>query len=425
MAVDAVVIGAGNRGRLAYGRWALAHPERLRVVAIAEPHAGRREAMAAEHGLGAGRSHADWRPLLGGARLGELAIVATGDGEHVGPALAALAAGYHLLLEKPIALAAADCARVVEAAERAGRVLQVAHVLRYTPFLAKVIELAAGGALGEIVHVDMREHVAAWHYAHSYVRGKFRSLASAAPILLAKSCHDLDVLAWLVGRPAARVASHGGLAHYRRESAPAGAPARCSEGCPVQPHCAHDAERFYLAPDDALARIWPWSDLGLDPARAERRAALEKGPYGRCVYRCDNEVADHQSVALEFEGGASASFALDGFAAHERRTLRIAGTRAELRGVLQEGVIELSRIGRLERERFETPASALDHYGGDSGLLEALTDALARGDASRLRGAGREALESHLIGFAAERARESGRWVELAEFRREALGAAG
>ena len=296
-ASTAVVIGAGNRGRWVYARWAQLHPDRMR----SSPSRSRTTACATR-----------WSPItaslrervsrLGGVsrapRLADVAIIATGDTLHVEPALAAFERGYDVLLEKPIAPTPAECVRVVEAAEAAGRLLQIGHVLRYTPFYEKVHAIVRSGQIGELVHLDLKEHVAQWHMTHSYVRGKFRNRGVAAPILLAKSCHDLDLLAWLIDRPALRVASFGALAHYRPERAPEGAPPRCSDGCPVQADCPHDAVAFYAGPDDAIARAWPWSDVSPDPSRAARRRALESGRYGRCVFHCDNDALDHQVVAL-------------------------------------------------------------------------------------------------------------------------------
>jgi predicted dehydrogenase len=361
-APTAVLVGAGNRGALVYAEWAHRHPDRLRIVGVAEPDAGRRTAVAEAHRIPAEAVFADWRPCLEAPRRADVAIVATSDTLHVEPALAAVARGYDVLLEKPIAPTPADCVRVVTAAEAAGRLLQIGHVLRYTPFYEKVHEIVSGGGLGEVLHLDLREHVAAWHMAHSYVRGRFRNRAEAAPILLAKSCHD---------------------------------------------------------PDERLARLWPWVDVSPDPSREARRRALETGRYGRCVYHCDNDVLDHQTVALEFEGGVTASFALHGFAAHEQRTIRVTGTEGELRGLLDGGVIEVSRPGRLEAERHQVGQSVLGHYGGDEGLLDHFTRVVASGSRTDVRASGRSALESHLVGFAAERARETGTVVDVAAFRAE------
>ncbi|MCZ6463208.1 MAG: Gfo/Idh/MocA family oxidoreductase [Proteobacteria bacterium] len=417
--IDAVLVGAGNRGRYTYGGYALANPDRLRIAAVAEPDPARRRAVVEEHGIAVDAVFDDWRALFDGPRRAPAAIVATGDTLHVEPALAALEAGYHVLLEKPIAPTAAECVRVVEAAEQCGRLLQIGHVLRFTRFYQQVHRVLESGRLGQLVAIDMKEHVAHWHMTHSYVRGKFRNREIAAPILLAKCCHDLDLLAWFADEPARRIVSLGSLSHYRADRAPAGAPERCSDGCPVQATCPHDAVHFYVDPDPKLARIWPWTDVSPDPSREARQRALETGPYGRCVYHCDNDMNDHQVVNVEFESGLTASFTVQGLATEERRTIRITGSRGELRGVFQDGVIEVSKHGSFEVERLEVSASAMDHYGGDPGLLDHFTDVLAREAYTESRTSGRISLESHLLGFAAERAREEARVVEMSAFRDE------
>ena len=418
-AVTAVVIGAGLRGRHTYGAQALAYPDRLRVVGVAEPDPLRRAAMAREHGLASGACFDDWRPLLDAPRRADAAIVATSDTLHVDPALAALERGYHVLLEKPMAPDPVDCVRVVDAAERAGCILQISHVLRYAPLYARVAELLAERRLGRLVQLSLEEHVAGWHMAHSFVRGRFRKRSLAAPFVLAKSCHDLDLLCWFAGSSPRRVASFGDLRGFHADAAPAGAPERCSDGCPVQAECPYDAERFYLGPDEKLASIWPWCDVSSDPSRESRRHGLETGPYGRCVYRCDNDVADHQVVSVDFGDGLTGSFGVHGHASRESRSLRIVGSEGELRGVLDEGWLEWSRPGAFEAQRSRFDTSPIGHFGGDRELLEHFCRAVALGTPEAVLASGRSALESHLLGFAAERSRERGEVVDVAEYRAE------
>ncbi len=417
--IPVALIGAGNRGRYVFGAYALRNPERMRIVALAEPRQDRRAATAAEHGLARERVFADWRELFAARGEARVAVIATSDTEHVEPALAALAGGLHVLLEKPMAPDAADCVRLVEAAERARLVLQIGHVLRYMDFYARVQEIAASGRLGELQMIDLREHVAYWHMAHSYVRGKFRKRELAAPFILAKSCHDLDLMAWLAASPSAQLSSFGALGSYVRERAPAGAPERCSAACPVQATCPWDAERFYLEPEESVARRWPWSDLSPDASREARRRALAESPYGRCVFRCDNDVMDHQVVSIAFESGLLGTLGVHGCASEERRTVRISGTRGELRGVMQTGSIEISRHGSPELETVRVGASPSGHASGDRGLLDHFCDVVTRDAPDELRASGRVALESHLLGFAAERARIEGRVVDMSAYRAE------
>lgn len=422
-AVEVVLVGCGLRGREVYGGFALRHPERMRVVALAEPDPVRRQRTGDEHGIPESLRFADWSELFAGPRLAGAAIIATPDRAHVAPAIRALETGHHVLLEKPIAPDPEGCLRVVEAAERVDRILQVGHVLRFAPFYERVFELVRSGALGELLHLELSERVAAWHYAHSFVRGKFRNRAVAAPFLVAKCCHDLDLLVWIAGRTPERVASFGGLGHFAAASAPAGAPERCTQGCPAQPGCPHDAVSFYLGPGDELGRVWPWSDLGPDPAREARRRALETGRYGRCVFRCDNDQPDHQVVAVRFAGGLTGSFSVEGLAAEEERTLRLVGSRGELSGRLAAGTLELRAPGSLRVHREELPGSPLGHFGGDEGLCRHFCESVTRGVGADDRASGRVALEGHLLGYAAERARVEGRVVALSAFR-SALGGA-
>jgi predicted dehydrogenase len=410
--LEVILVGAGSRGRDVFGRYALRKPERMRVVAVAEPDPFRRERFAREHGLPPERTFTDWKDLLGARPRARAAIIATGDDLHTEPALAAIGAGYHCLLEKPMAPALSECRAIVEAAEARRRILQVGHVLRYTDFYGKVHRIVAEERrLGEVQTITMAEHVAHWHFTHSYVRGRWSSTRSAAPLILAKCCHDLDLMCWIAGRPPLRVASFGELVHYRRESAPAGAPERCTDGCPAEPTCPHFAPRFY----GRDLELWPWTDVSPTPSVEARLEALRTGPYGRCVYRADNDVVDRQTLLVEFEGSVQATFTVDGFSSRPERTIRVQGTRAELRGVFDQGWLEVLRYGRLEPERIETFASPFGHGGGDEGLLDHFTEVASRDALDEVLASGRAALESHRVGFAAERARAEGRVVSLRE----------
>jgi predicted dehydrogenase len=404
-----LLLGAGQRGGEVYAAYAARHPERLRIVGVADPLEAKRGAVQRAHELPDRAAFSDWRAALDAGLPADAVIVATDDMQHTLPALSALERGHHVLLEKPMAPTEAECRQLVAAAEQSGRILQIAHVLRYTGFYTRVAELLAAGRIGRVLTLDMKEHIAHWHMAHSYVRGKFRNREVAAPILLAKSCHDLDLISWLMPGRVTRISSLGNLVHYRAERAPAGAPARCSDGCPAQAGCPHDAVRFYAEPPDEVAALWPWLDVSRDPSSAARAQALRTGPYGRCVFHCDNDVPDHQLTTLEFDDGALASFTLQGHATHETRTIRASGSLGELRGLLQDGLIELTRHGGLETERIEVPGTAGDHYGGDEGLLDHFCDVASRGDRQALRTSAASALESHLLGFAAERSRLEGR----------------
>jgi len=413
--VEAVVIGAGLRGRDTYGAYALDNPDQLRVVAVAEPDPELLQVFSEAHRLPPERCFRDWRELLSQPRLAPVAVIATPDHVHAEPAVAAIERGYDVLLEKPIAPGPADCLRVVEAADAAGRLLQIGHCLRYSAFYSRVHEIMASGRLGRLMNLTMAEHVGFWHMTHSFVRGKWGNTKHAAPMILAKCCHDLDLMGWFVDRPCLRVASFGSLRHFRPEDAPSGAPERCTDGCPVEETCVHSALRFYLKE----FAWWPWSDVSLATDLESRRRALEKGPYGRCVYRSGNDVVDHQVLALEFEDGVTATFTMHGFAAVPSRTIRASGSLGELRGSFEKGEIEVHMHGELSPEVIRIPFEAAGHGGGDQALIRHFVDVVRRNASDEVLASGRVALESHLVAFAAERSRLERQPIEMAAFRAE------
>jgi predicted dehydrogenase len=421
--ITAVVCGAGQRGYYTYGPYALQHPEDLRFVAVAEPDSARRDRFGDAHGIPAERRFASWEALFGAGRIADACLNTTQDQLHLASTLAALEAGYDVLLEKPMATRLADTVALVQAAERRGRLLQVCHVLRYTPHFALLHEILASGRIGTIVAVEHRENVVYWHMAHSYVRGNWGNTAASSPMILAKCCHDLDLLQWNLGRPVERLHSFGSLMHYRPENAPPGATERCTDGCPVGESCPWDARRLYL---DPAVTGWPVTHITDDLSSDGRLLALQTGPYGRCVYRCDNDVVDHQVVNLEFASGAIATLVMHGHAHEEARTMRYDGTRATLRArfTYEETHLEIHDHLTGRCEEIAIPEVGSGHGGGDFGAVRSFIQAL-RGDAPPLTTA-RESLESHLLAFAAEESRlDGGTPIDMADFRRRAEALAG
>ncbi|MBX7160890.1 MAG: Gfo/Idh/MocA family oxidoreductase, partial [Acidimicrobiia bacterium] len=251
--VTGVVVGAGDRGYDAYARYFLDEPATGRIVAVAEPDDGRRARFAARYSVPAAACHRSWDELFAAGRLGDFALITTGDTQHVEPTLAALAAGYHVLLEKPMALDEAGCTRLVEAAGASGRVLAICHVYRYSHLFAALQAVIDAGDLGDVVAIQMSENVAFWHYAHSYVRGHTRR--SEVPWLLQKSCHDLDLIAAMAAAPAVEVSSQTRPTELTDANAPHGAPQHCIEGCPPAPSCPPDAVAIYRDLDPLLGEL--------------------------------------------------------------------------------------------------------------------------------------------------------------------------
>jgi predicted dehydrogenase len=448
--VTAVIVGAGERGANVYGP--RIHRSGVgRVVAVAEPDPARRAAAADRFGLADEDCHLGWDELFDSGTRADIAIVSTGDAHHVTPTLLALETGHHVLLEKPMAIDDDGCRAIVEASERTGRMVGVCHVYRHSHLFDRLHRVVAAGELGDVISIQLSENIAYWHYAHSYVRGLTRD--SRVPMLLQKSCHDLDLLTWLAGAPAATVVSLVRPTELTAANAPPGAPERCIDGCPHAADCPYDAVALYrdlgpmlrdlglhrhppglrvLAPAlghlrraaqrvplDAVRRRaewhrWPVTAVTDDLSVAGIEEALRTSRWGRCAWKVgDNDQPSAQTVDIRFANGVLASFTLQSSSHRSMRQVRVDGTRGsavgELAGLEQWLEVTDHRTGRRERSRF--PLTTDGHGGGEGPLVDGFLAAV-RGE-DRLRISARDAWESHRIAFAAMRSAAEGRVIPL------------
>lgn len=410
------VAGGGARG-FAYADTAVRLPGPVRVVAVAEPRTIARGRFAARFDVPADNVFEDWRDLAAAPRLADLVVVSLLDHQHVEAVLAFAERGYHILLEKPMATTEEDCVKILEAVEAAGVHAAVCHVLRYTPYTVALQKLLADGAVGEIVSIEHLEPIGHSHFAHSFVRGNWRRADESSPLLLQKSCHDIDWLMSLIGRPVKRVSSFGSLKHFNAANRPEGSADRCVD-CSIEPDCAFSAARVYrrgvAAPDssDGYNALVMAGQLTAEAVED----ALAHGPYGRCVYASDNDVVDHQAVQMEFDGGATVSFTLTAFAEGTNRKTRIFGTRGQITG--DGRYLELfdflsERTTVIDSDTGTGHTAADGHGGGDRALLEAFVRGLRDGTAGDIPSGLKESLASHRVVFAAERARAEGTVIEL------------
>ena len=391
----AIVLGAGYRGR-AYAEYAVEHPDQLEIVGVADP-------VQAEV-IPAKRYWRDWRDCLNDRPEADVVMVTMPDALHHDPAIVALEAGYHLLLEKPISPTEAECREVVECALRNKRLVVVGHVLRYTAYFAHIKALIESGELGEVVSIAHQESAGFWKVAHSYVRGNWANSKKSSPIILAKCSHDFDLFVWWIGRKCRKVSSFGSIKLFRREMMPRGAASRCVD-CPphIERRCVWSARNMYVDHDELKY-------LFADHSDAAMRRLIEETEYGKCVYQAENDVPDHQAVTMEFEGGATVSHVMTGFTEKNIRTTRIALTHGEIIG---DG--ENLDICRFDGNTVETGVPSVfrlpnrsRHGGGDFNLVSEMIRMLRRNDPDEIRETTEEALQSHLICFAAEKSRLAG-----------------
>ncbi len=415
-----IVIGAGHRGN-AYTRLAM-ECDKFEVVAVAEPIKARREFVAKRHNIPKEMQFESWEPLIALGKIADAAIIATMDRDHFAPTIAALDAGYDLLLEKPVAPTPEECRAIEAHATKLGRRVLICHVLRYTPFYRALKNAIDTGMVGRVLHVSATESVGNIHQSHSFVRGNWANSESSSFMLLQKSCHDMDIIQWLIGKDVKRVQSFGHLSYFTKENAPEGAPDRCIEGCPAADTCPYNAKKLYLDDKDSDRSFWfrSTSTKSFEPTDDDVIWALKNTDYGRCVFKCDNNVVDHQIVNLEFEDDIICSFNMGAFNLGGRQ-ICIMGTKGEIVAATNKNSfiytdLTTQKVTEISISNMVTNDSIVGgHGGGDGGIINAFYDMLC-GKVDPTLSNIEISVKNHMIAFAAEKSRLEGRVVELSEF---------
>lgn len=410
-----ILVGAGDRGQV-YARYIERNRDKVEIVAVAEPRKFQRDLIKDMFNLSDDRVFESWEEICKLPKIADAIILATQDQLHTEPAIEYANMGYHLLLEKPMAPTERECRDIVDACKRNDVILSVCHVLRYTPFtkrLKKVLEL---GVIGKIVSMQRLEPVGYWHQAHSFVRGNWNNEERSTFMLLAKSCHDLDWINYIMPTKCEKVSSFGSLFHFKESEKPVGGGTRCVVDCDpkVESSCPYSAKRIYMDFYHKGVKGWPLHILTDDISEDGVMGALKDGPYGRCVYSCDNDVVDHQVVIAQFEDGSTVNFTMTAFNEYTGRRTTIYGTHGEIRGDGRYIKIVNFRDNSVEKiDTHEDVESISGHGGGDDGIMENFVEAISSGDRSKILTGADETLMSHLMVFKAEKARRLGSVEEV------------
>ncbi|MBE6563609.1 MAG: Gfo/Idh/MocA family oxidoreductase [Ruminococcaceae bacterium] len=415
--LKAIVIGCGNRG-INYSTIMSWDRDRFEVVAIAEPIDDRRNYLKNMWDIPENRCFSSFEALLALGKIADFAIIATMDRMHYAPAMKAIELGYDLLLEKPISPTKEECVSIAKAAEERNVRVVICTVLRYSAIFKMLKKLIDEGQIGKITSVNHEECVGNVHFSHSFTRGNWKNSEESSNMLLQKSCHDLDILYWLIGKKCRKIQSFGSLEYFTEKNAPEGAPDYCIEGCPKSDTCPYNAVKLYLD-DKENAWFRTTATKLTSPTDEDVEKAIRTTEYGKCVFKCSNNVVDRQTVNMLFEDGITATFTMNPFNSGGRN-IHIMGTEGEIRSALDARTpITVYRFETGKTEEFDITACDSivgGHGGGDGGLINELYDYLNDNYSGCSVPTINESLYGHLLVFAAEESRLSGRIVDVESF---------
>ncbi|MBR1810532.1 MAG: Gfo/Idh/MocA family oxidoreductase [Clostridia bacterium] len=428
--VTAVIVGAGHRA-FVYSRLALTNPEKLKIVGVADPDPVRRKKAMEMFGFPAENCFHDAARLAAVPQFADAVINGTMDEQHLETAIPLLNAGYDMLLEKPFAVCKDDMYKIVDCARRNNSKVMICHVLRYTPFYYGIKERIANGEIGDIINIQTLENVSYHHLSTSYIRGKWANSEKChTTMLLAKCCHDMDIMMWMMSdtKPVS-ISSVGSKFQFRPENAPADAGTKCMVDCPHVDTCLFSTKRLYIDHPDRWA-FYVWSALeDKEQPTLEDKIALMRSdsPYARCIYKCDNNVVDHQSVLVNFSSGATGTHNMTGGASAPLRRLHIIGTKGEIYGNFEESKFYVSKINPapgkecdVEEVNLNVSGDMVGAFGGHGGGDERLAAdfvSFVRGEPTSLACTSIfDSIAGHLSVYLADQSRENGGMRETVTF---------
>ena len=419
-----ILIGAGSRGQT-YTDLMKQTSGKFEVVGVAEPVEDRRNYIKETWNLSDDVCFDDYKPLLALPKFADIAVIATMDRMHIEPAMLAIEKKYNLLLEKPVAPTPEECLEIEKCANENNVKVLVCHVLRYTDFYKKLKQMIDDGMVGEVMSIHATECVGNIHQSHSFVRGNWGNSNESSPMILQKSCHDMDILQWLIGKKCKNVQSFGSLTYFTEKNAPLGSPEYCIDGCPQGDTCPYNAVKLYLDDkDNSWFRCT--SSKKIHPTDDDIKEVLKTTQYGKCVFKCNNNVVDHQVVNLEFDGGAVVSFNMCAFNAGGR-VVRIMGTEGEINAAADSSTLDYYNFRTKEHTTIEITDKEVDesilggHGGGDGGIVDALYKYISDGITDESTSEIDISVENHMIAFAAEQSRLSGQVVKPDELKSNAM----
>lgn len=403
------IIGCGDRGTI-YGDLLIEQGHTIK--AIVEPNVDRRKAVSERYHVEKSMIFDNSDDFFKQGKLGDALIISSLDRNHYEQCMKALDTGYDILLEKPISPNPKECLSIEKKANELGKIITVGHVLRYTEFFRTLKDIIDSGELGRVIDIQHNENIGNFHMAHSFVRGNWRNSDETSPLIMQKSCHDMDILTWLVNSECSEVCSYGDLSFFKEENAPKGSSMRCKD-CGVKDTCIYNAYEAYMP----CRGTWPSYVLTTDQSEEGLRKAIDEGPYGRCVFHCDNNVCDHQVTILKFKNNVTATFNLSAFTNKCFRSIKVMCEKGEIRGADYLNELEVTKFASnnfagYEQRVIKLPRTSSGHGGGDSGIIRDFL-ALMKDRSSENKTSITKSVESHVMAYAAELSRTTGENIKI------------
>lgn len=407
--IKIAIIGCGARGKETYGRYAMKKDSGLSIVAVCDNDPIKLESAKEEFDLSCDVCFEDYNDLFSLGKIADCVIIANYDQEHFDATIKAINLGYDILLEKPISNNLEECIKIRNLANEKNVKVIVCHVMRYTSYYMYLKKLLKDGVIGDLVAIEQTEDVGYWHMAHAFVRGNFRNSDTTSPMILQKCCHDFDLIMYLTEERPVSLTSFGGLRFFNNKNCPKNATDYCID---CKEECVFNAVNFYVdlykdkIKNNLDPNVWPLSQVAEDPTEEKIIANLRSSNWGKCVFKSDNNVVDHQFTTMRLEKGTIATLTMIGFSNDGGRQTHCYGTKGEIYLDEQRKTIEISIFGQKKTTTHfaELSNDFSGHGGGDNEMMREFVECM-HSSTKKMTSSIDLSVDSHILAFASEYSR--------------------
>lgn len=422
--LTASVLGFGDRSQI-YSKYALKHPDQMKIVAIVEPNDIRRNLAKDLFHLAEEQCFSDYNQFIAKGKIADFVINGTMDKIHIETTMPLLPLGYDVLLEKPITSDKKQLQELLAASKKYGNKIVVCHVLRYVEFYKSIKQLILSGEIGEVRHIETSENVGVAHASISFIRGKWNNEKKCgSTYMMQKCCHDTDMICWLNNKTIPKsISSQGSKSYFIGSKAPKGAGTRCLVDCEIEKECPYSAQKLHIENNPMINYVWDCIQKLPEELTLEERIESLKtnNDHGKCIYKTDSDIVDQQMMTILFEDGSTAYHGLISSCARAGRRIKVYGTKGEIEGFSEEyqytvrlynshTILYDERVVKLAED-----ADAGNHYGGDTRIMNDLLHVLNNEKPSVSTTLLDDSIFAHLCVIAADEAMQKNKIVDIVQ----------
>ena len=409
--VKLAIIGTGLRGAYTYAPLIAKYKDKCEIVAFVENKKGRRDLFLEKYPVDKDMVFDNLNDFIAHDKLADAVIISHYDLLHYDTAQVLLVKGYDVLVETPVANSLDGLVHLKEySLKNKDRLFMVAYNNRYSSFYTKLKEIVDDKKLGDLINISYNVDIGYQNFVHNYVRGNWRITSDTATIMLTNSCQDIDMMINLSKGKCQKVSCFSDLRIFNWENFNTKMSENCFR-CSEEESCPFSAKKIYLQEDKFIN-----NSVHINPTKDNLEAILKQGPYGKCVFYCDNDVCDNLTSIFKFDNKVTSNFNINAFTKESDKKIRLFYKEGEVEASFKQKEIKIKSFLNTDEKIIK-----IDQENTDEKLFLDFIDRVKNKNYKSCISDVGSVIESHVATFAAEFANVSETVVDVKSFFNDAV----